>query len=106
MVEFVQHILPVFALVGQWSKMLPAVFTRHAANWFAIQIEEFFMFLQNRAVWDIDLTRDGFSFEAFVCDVVHIRTSYAKAGREAEGTVRAEAGAVAPATVHKNENCV
>ena len=28
----------------------------------------------------------------FVCDVVHIRTSYAKAGREAEGIVRAGVG--------------
>ena len=46
------------------------------------------MLLQNRAEGDIDISRNRLALEAFVCDVVHNRTSYAKAGREADGTVR------------------
>ena len=60
------------------------------------------MLLQNRTVWDIYFSRNGFSLESFVCDIVHIRTSYTKAGREAEGTVRAVA-VVFPSGVHKHE---
>ena len=60
------------------------------------------MFLQNRAEWDIDLSRNRFSLEAFVCDIVHIRTSYTKAGREAEGSVRG-GGVDYPDGVHTHE---
>ena len=49
------------------------------------------MFLQNRAEWDIDLARNRFSLEAFVCCIVHIRTSYAKAGGKADGIERSVA---------------
>ena len=61
------------------------------------------MLLQNRAERDIDLPRNGFSLEAFVCDVVHIRTSYAKAGREAEGSARADVVDCAVGVQHTHE---
>ena len=60
------------------------------------------MLLQNRAEWDVDLARNRFSLEAFVCNIVHIRTSYAKAGREAEGSARA-AEVFCAAGVHNHE---
>ena len=82
--------------------MIPTVFARHTADWLSVQIKDFLMFLQNRAEWDIDLTRDGFSLESFVCDIVHIRTSYTKTGSKADGTVRVFAGA-APADAHNHE---
>ena len=43
------------------------------------------MLLQNRSVWDIDITRDGFALESSVCDIVHIDTSRlnTEAGRKA-----------------------
>ena len=46
------------------------------------------MFLQNRAEWDIDLARNRFSLEAFVCGIFHVRSSYPKAGRAAAGISR------------------
>ena len=46
------------------------------------------MLLQNRAERDVDFAGKAFPLESSVCDIVHIRTSYAKAGSKAEGNGR------------------
>ena len=60
------------------------------------------MLLQNRAERDVDIPGKAFTLESSVCDIVHLRTSYAKAGLEAEGTARAAADYRA-ASMHNNE---
>nr|DAU29877.1 MAG TPA: hypothetical protein [Caudoviricetes sp.] len=103
-VQIVQHFLPLCSFWCILPEMLPSIFTRHATDWLTIEIEEIFMLLQNRAIWNIDLPRDGFSLESLICDIVHIRTSYTKTGSKAKRIVCVVAGHSA-ASSHTHETC-